>query len=68
METLFILEEELKIKMVPRALRCESSSNCKDEIMLWNLRLGHPSFTYLKMLFPSLLKNKDVLDFKCETC
>ena len=27
-----------------------------DKIMLWHKRLGHPSFSYLKRLFPSLSK------------
>ena len=30
-----------------------------DTIMLWHFRLGHPSFSYLKRNFPSLLINKD---------
>ena len=34
--------------------------------MLWHFRLGHPSFAYLKHLFPSLFKNNDI--FQCEIC
>ena len=34
--------------------------------MIWHCRLGHPSFPYLKKLFPSLFKNNDV--FECEVC
>ena len=34
--------------------------------MLWHSRLGHPSFQYLKQLFPSLFRNKDV--FQCDFC
>ena len=46
---------------------CASSSLFrKNEIMLWHFRLGHPNFQYLKHLFPSLFRNKDV--FQCEIC
>ena len=34
-----------------------------DQIMLWLFRLGHPSFSYLKQLFPSLFKNKNPFFF-----
>lgn len=37
-------------------------------IMLWHLRLGHPSFRYLKHLFPKLFANKDPSLFHCENC
>lgn len=39
-----------------------------DQIMLWLFRLGHPSFSYLKQLFPSLFKNKNPLMLQCEIC
>ena len=39
-----------------------------DEIMLWHYRLDHPSFQYLKHLFPSLFKNKNPSSFQCEFC
>ena len=38
------------------------------EIILWHLRLGHPNYTYPKMLFPSFFKNKNTSDFQCEVC
>lgn len=36
--------------------------------MLWNCMLGHPSFVYLKHLFPELFKNKNPNLFSCEVC
>ena len=39
-----------------------------DQIMLWHNRLGHPSFFYLKHLFPCLFKGLDCASFDCETC
>ena len=38
------------------------------EILLWHHRLGHPSFSYLKLLFPKLFLNKQNSDFQCESC
>jgi hypothetical protein len=31
--------------------------------MLWHLRLGHPSFKYLKALFRKLFERKDISSF-----
>ena len=36
--------------------------------MLWHYRPGHPSFLYLRHLFPSLFFNKNVADFQCDIC
>ena len=36
--------------------------------MLWHRRLGHPAFSLLQFLFPSLLSNKNVSTFQCEDC
>jgi len=43
-------------------------NNKDDNIMTWHLRLGHPSFRYLKHLFPKLFHNKNFSTFKCEAC
>ena len=49
---------------------CLSSSiiSVRDQIMFWHFRLGHPSFSYLKYLFPELFKSVDCFSFQCETC
>ena len=39
-----------------------------DQLMLWHFRLGHPSFQYLRFLFPSLCENKTSLSLQCEVC
>lgn len=36
------------------------SVNEDKKIMLWHCRLGHPSFLYLKYLFPEFFKNKNL--------
>jgi len=36
--------------------------------MLSHLRLGHPSFKYLKALFPNFFEGKDISSFQCEVC
>ena len=37
------------------------------QLWLWHRRLGHPSFGYLKILFPSLFTS-NTEPIKCETC
>jgi len=43
-------------------------SNNKDDVMLWHLRLGHPSFKHLKTVFPKLFVDQDFSSFQCEIC
>ena len=44
-----------------------SSSN-KDTIWLYHLRLGHPSFRVLKVMFPKLFQGLDISEFHCDIC
>ena len=45
-----------------------SSLSAREKIIIWYLRLGHPSFSYLKYLFLDLFKNVDCSSFKLESC
>ena len=45
---------------------CNPSLSGEDQIILLHCRLGHPSFLYLKHLFPSLFKKND--SFQCKVC
>ena len=38
------------------------------QIQMWHRRLGHPSFSYMKHLFPSLFSEVNERVFECETC
>ena len=40
----------------------------KDTIWLYHLRLGHPSFRVLKVMFPYLFQGSDISKFHCEIC
>ncbi|KAH7657630.1 RNA-directed DNA polymerase protein [Dioscorea alata] len=46
---------------------CSASSQNRESALLWHYRLGHPSFIYLKKLFPNLI-NKSPSFFQCEVC
>jgi hypothetical protein len=36
--------------------------------MRWHYRLGHPSFAYLKTLFPEKFKDLNITTLQCEIC
>ena len=44
------------------------TSSHERQIWLWHRHLGHPSFGYLRHLFPSLFSHLQNGDFKCDTC
>ena len=53
---------------VGRANKVDRNGDKEQEIWLWHHWLGHPSFFYLRHLFPSLFSNLDSTMFKCKTC
>ena len=40
----------------------------EQHIWLWHRQLGHPSFSYMKHLSPTLFTILSPTDFHCETC
>lgn len=52
-----------KINMVKNSTTAQEK-----QIRLWHARLGHPSFGYMRQLFPDLFSSQKHLDLKCDTC
>ena len=50
------------------SLLSESILSNKNKIWLHHLRLGHPSFSVLRILFPSLFKGIDIGLLHCDVC
>ncbi|CAN0910966.1 Retrovirus-related Pol polyprotein from transposon TNT 1-94 [Linum grandiflorum] len=67
---LFILEgaKDEDTRRLKMALTTSSLDNFSSQIMLWHIRLGHPSFGYLERLLPKLFLNKRSKDFQCDVC
>ena len=49
---LYYFEDNLPSNKIAQGLSSISSLSVRDQIMVWHCRLGHPSFSYLKHLFP----------------
>ena len=65
----YMLHPTIESKQVqPAAYSLVSNSSVLDKIMLWHQRLGHPSFPYLKKLYPHLFINKNLDSFNCDIC
>ena len=65
---LYYFEDNLPSNKIAQGLSSISSLSIHDQIMVWHCRLGHPSFSYLKHLFPVLFQKVDPLLFQCESC
>lgn len=51
-----------------RANIMQSRNNKAQQLMIWNQRLEHPSVSYMKHLFPSMISNLDISKFSYQTC
>ena len=51
---------------IPLSLLFESSLSNKNRIWLYHFRLSHPSFSILKVMFLSLFKGFDLVQFHCD--
>ena len=65
---LYYLDGDFSDNKKVQALSSVGSNSVYEQIMLWHLRLGHPSFPYLKHLFPNLFKGLDCSSLYCESC
>ena len=67
---LYYLEDDSQdaTKVLAHLMSDDLQKKNKEEIWLWHRRLGHPSFGYLRKLFPSLFYNCNLTNFNCETC
>ena len=66
---LYLLRAE-EIRRLPMKTACvvsNPSTKTDSVVMLWHYRLGHPNFSYLEKLYPSLF-NKNSKNFQCEIC
>ncbi|KAJ9693491.1 hypothetical protein PVL29_012321 [Vitis rotundifolia] len=61
--SLYYFEDNLPSNKIAQGLSSISSLFVCDQIMVWHCRLGHPSFSYLKHLFPVLFQKVDPLSF-----
>ena len=62
----YYFKDNLPSNKIAQGLSSISSLSIRDQIMVWHYRLGHPSFSYLKHLFPMLFQKVDPLSFQCE--
>ena len=59
---------KLELETIYPSYFSESSISNKDKIWLQHFRLGHPSFSILKVMFPLLFKGIDVENLHCDIC
>ena len=56
------------LSQLPLSLLSESLGSHNKDIWLCHYRLGHPSFSTLKIMFPSLFQGLDIGVFHCDDC
>ena len=65
---LYLLQVEKSEEKLKNNYRIAAAvSNDNNPVMMWHYRLGHPNFTYLEKMYPSLF-NKNKEHFQCEIC
>ena len=64
----YATSQELRIPVKLSQNKMSMSVVSNSYIMLWHQRLGHPSFSYMKVLYPNLFNNKEKIPFQCEHC
>lgn len=52
----------------PRSFDCDWVTDQIEELWLWHRRLGHPSFSVIKKLMPTLFFSTDESKLHCESC
>lgn len=67
-DSLYYFDDNFSSNKIAQASSSISFASAREQITLWHLRLGHPSFPYLRHLFPSLFKGLDCSSFQCESC
>ncbi|CAN1319890.1 Retrovirus-related Pol polyprotein from transposon RE1, partial [Linum perenne] len=67
-EGLYYLEVAPLCDEKVQGMTCKRSSSLRSKIMLLHCRLGHPSFQYIKYLFPRLFWKISVSDLQCDSC
>ena len=64
----FLTPHKVESNEMPRSAHHSLRETLSREAWLWHQRLGHPSFSLLSHLFPSLIRNKHIPDALCEAC
>ena len=66
---LYYLEDSSSVNTPALGLKCNVSSlPVREQIMIWHYRLGHPSFAYLKHLFPNQFNKLSHENFQYDVC
>ena len=61
-------EKAFQKEQVQSFVASVSSFSVYEKLMLWHHKLGHPSFFYLRHLFPSLFREVDCNLLHYESC
>ena len=65
----YLSDERAGQKVLSSALRSRSESHSvASQIWLQHKRLGHPPFSLMRSMFPSLFLKQSVESFKCDIC